>query len=194
MLQPLFFHAEYPDHINYAGIGFIAGHEMTHAFDSNGRFYNVEGKRQDWWSESSSKAFDTKKQCFIEQYGKFNIVDPKGKAVPVNGTLTLGENIADNGGTRFAYSTWKRSEQLGYNVTIPGLEKYTPEQMFFVASASKFCGKDTPENSVDSNEMDTHAANHARVNGVFQNMKEFREEFRCEPGKFMAPIKQCEIW
>jgi endothelin-converting enzyme len=194
MLQPPYFHALYPDHINYAGIGDIAGHEITHAFDTVGRFYDYEGIQRDWWSKASSEAFDEKKQCFIEQYDKFTIVDPKGNAVAVNGKKTLQENIADNGGTRFAFATWKRSKQEGYNAMIPGLEKYSPEQMFFVAFASKYCSRTTPEVLLQRNEVNPHASDPARVNGVLQNMNEFREAFHCEAWKRMAPIKQCEIW
>jgi endothelin-converting enzyme len=116
------------------------------------------------------------------------------KHLPINGTQTLRESVADNGGTRKAFGTWKRSEQQGYNVTLPGLEQYTPEQMFFVAMASNFCSKTNPKGDLESNEIGAHAPDHARVNGVLQNMKEFRQVFQCTVGKRMAPIRQCEVW
>ena len=66
-----------------------------HAFDNNGRQYDATGKLNDWWSEKTTKAFDERAQCYIDQYESYSIVGPDGEKKNVNGKLTLGENLAD---------------------------------------------------------------------------------------------------
>jgi len=39
-----------PDYINYAITGSTLGHELTHAFDNNGKRYDAFGKNKDWVS------------------------------------------------------------------------------------------------------------------------------------------------
>ncbi|KAF9987112.1 hypothetical protein BGZ75_001034 [Mortierella antarctica] len=88
ILQPPFFHMDNPEYINYGGIGVVAGHEIT------------------WWSNATEEAFGTKASCFVKQYGAFTIRGSDGKDYHVNGQLTLGENIADNGGLKQSFKTW----------------------------------------------------------------------------------------
>ncbi|KAG0241556.1 hypothetical protein BGX31_001078 [Mortierella sp. GBA43] len=89
ILQPPFFHTENPEYINYGGIGVVAGHEIT------------------WWTNTTSEAFNAKARCFVEQYGNFSVLGSDGKAYYVNGQLTLGENIADNGGLKQSFEAWQ---------------------------------------------------------------------------------------
>ncbi|KAG0344514.1 hypothetical protein BG004_004394 [Podila humilis] len=98
ILQQPFYHVENPEYLNFGAIGVVAGHELTHAFDNEGRQYDAHGRLTDWWSNSTLQEFNAKSQCFIDQYGNFTIKDPQGRENHVNGKLTLGENLADNGG------------------------------------------------------------------------------------------------
>ncbi|KAI8594659.1 hypothetical protein EDD21DRAFT_314339, partial [Dissophora ornata] len=98
ILQQPFFHGNNPEYLNYGGIGVVAGHELTHAFDNEGRLFDAHGKLSDWWSNSTLQEFKERSQCFINQYGNFTVKDPQGRENHVNGKLTLGENLADNGG------------------------------------------------------------------------------------------------
>ncbi|KAF8926832.1 hypothetical protein BGZ58_010890 [Dissophora ornata] len=116
ILQPPFFHTENPEYINYGGIGVVAGHEITHGFDNQGHLFDAEGRMANWWTNATSKAFDSKARCFVEQYGSFTVKGSDGKDYHVNGELTLGENIADNGGLKQSFDAWQeryKSDQSG---------------------------------------------------------------------------------
>ena len=99
ILQPPFYDNKMDDAVNYGGIGAVIGHELTHAFDDQGRQYDDKGNLRDWWTEADAKAFEGLADCLVKQYGDYTAVDD----VKVNGKLTLGENTADNGGLRISY-------------------------------------------------------------------------------------------
>ncbi|KAF9995231.1 hypothetical protein BGZ80_003531, partial [Entomortierella chlamydospora] len=107
ILQPPFFHGDNPEYLNYGGIGVVAGHELTHAFDNEGRLFDAHGKLSNWWSNATLDEFNQRSQCFIDQYGNFTVTDPQGRENHVNGKLTLGENLADNGGLKKAFDAWQ---------------------------------------------------------------------------------------
>ncbi|HFB97769.1 MAG TPA: M13 family peptidase, partial [Bryobacterales bacterium] len=98
ILQPPFFDPKLDDAPNYGAIGGVIGHELTHGFDDMGRKFDAEGNLKDWWTPEDAAAFEKRAQCFVEQYSAYTAVD----GVKVNGKLTLGENVADNGGLRLA--------------------------------------------------------------------------------------------
>ena len=98
ILQPPFFNMEADEAANYGAIGVVIGHELTHGFDDQGRQYDELGNLNDWWTEEDAKNFDANKQVLIEAFNAVKVLDdPETYA---NGALTLGENIADNGGLR----------------------------------------------------------------------------------------------
>ena len=99
ILQPLFYSRHFPKSLNYGGIGVVIGHEITHGFDDRGSQYDSDGNVVDWWQPETKEKFRTKIQCMIDQYGNYT-VDIKGKKIHLNGILTQGENIADNGGVK----------------------------------------------------------------------------------------------
>ncbi|UIZ24344.1 hypothetical protein KXD40_008505 [Peronospora effusa] len=115
ILQPPFYSAEhFPAAANFARIGMLMGHELSHGFDDQGRKYDGNGALRSWWTPSVSAEFTEKAQCLAAQYSAFPVVSIEDGRVlgNVNGNLTLGENIADNGGIRLAYEAyhlWKRS-------------------------------------------------------------------------------------
>ncbi|KAG0240086.1 hypothetical protein BGW41_007179 [Actinomortierella wolfii] len=190
-----------PEYLTYAGIGVIAGHEITHGFDSTGRHYDGTGKLRNWWTEETSSMFVSKSKCFIDQYSNFTIQDPKTrKTLNVDGELTLGENIADHGGIKRAFEAWyqrfKSTSQtdVSKNQILPGLEKYTRDQMFFVSYAQLWCGKMTFELEEHLLKSDTHAPGRWRVNGPAQNIPAFSQAFKCKQGSPMNPANKCSIW
>ncbi|KAL9577420.1 MAG: hypothetical protein Q9212_006376, partial [Teloschistes hypoglaucus] len=132
MQPPIFYDPSLPSYISYGPFGSISGHELTHAFDSNGRHYDETGNYTDWWDDSTIQAFKQKTECFVDQYSNFSIRDPDGKALHVNGKLTLGENIADAGGLSAAFHAWKMIEEKTSSQLLPGLQHYSKEQMFFI--------------------------------------------------------------
>ncbi|KAK3838098.1 MAG: hypothetical protein J3R72DRAFT_493213 [Linnemannia gamsii] len=200
MLQFPFYHVDNPDYINYGAMGFITGHEITHAFDSSGSHFDSIGALVNWWTNETQTAFNDKAQCFVDQYGNFTIKGPDGAEHNVDGHLTLSENIADNGGLKQTYHTWQerfKSDTSGKkykNFKLPGLDKYTPEQLFFISFGRLWCNKERPELAVQMLSVDTHSPTRWRINGALMNLPEFSEVFQCKPGSTMNPTKRCTLW
>ncbi|KAJ8321012.1 hypothetical protein KUTeg_002599 [Tegillarca granosa] len=103
VLQPPIYHANYPHYMNYGGIGYVIGHEITHGFDDTGRLYDKNGNLHQWWDKSSIENFKQKANCTIQQYSAFTVKEANKN---INGKLTLGENIADNGGIKESFKVW----------------------------------------------------------------------------------------
>ncbi|KAF9972590.1 hypothetical protein BGZ73_004291 [Actinomortierella ambigua] len=194
-----------PEYLNYGAVGFVAAHEITHGFDSNGRQFDETGKLNNWWTNETAAQFVSRAQCFVDQYSSFNITNPKtNQSLFVNGQLTLGENIADNGGVRKAYDTWYRrfkgsasnssTSNISQNQILPGLEKYTRDQLFFISYGQVWCAKNTPEIDKLLLTIDTHAPARWRVNGPAQNTPAFAQAFKCAEGAPMNPVKKCAVW
>ncbi|XP_073518197.1 membrane metallo-endopeptidase-like 1 [Phyllobates terribilis] len=101
ILQPPFFSKQQPQGLNFGGIGMVIGHEITHGFDDNGRNFDKDGNMFDWWSNFSAMHFKERSRCMVYQYGNYTWELAGGQNV--SGIITLGENIADNGGVRQAY-------------------------------------------------------------------------------------------
>ncbi|KAF9909815.1 hypothetical protein EC991_007986 [Linnemannia zychae] len=195
ILRAPFFDAAVPEYLNYAGIGVVAAHELGHAFDNNGRRYDETGAIREWWEQSSIDEFDERSKCFIDQYGEYTIDGPNGKKHNVNGWSTLGENIADNGGLKIAYDAWnqRKKNSKHNNKKLPGLTKYTAEQLFFIQYARAHCGNMTPEESVKMLNDDNHSPKKWRINGVVQNSAHFAKAFQCKAGAPMNPAKKCVL-
>ncbi|KAF9377427.1 hypothetical protein CPB97_010204 [Podila verticillata] len=195
ILHAPLFDAAVPEYLNYAGIGVVAAHELAHGFDNRGQRYDENGVIREWWEPSSLEKFDEKSKCFIEQYNEYTIDGPDGKKHNVNGWSTLGENIADNGGLRIAYDAWKQRQRnsMYNNNKLPGLERYTTEQLFFIQYARAHCGNMTPEESVKMLNDDNHSPKKWRINGVVQNSDHFAKAFQCKAGAPMNPSKKCVL-
>ncbi|KAI7831240.1 hypothetical protein BC939DRAFT_406393 [Gamsiella multidivaricata] len=200
ILQPPFFHADNPEYVNYGSIGVVAGHEITHGFDNMGHLFDSEGRLINWWTKATTDAFDSKAQCFVEQYGNFTILGPDGKNYHVDGQLTLGENIADNGGLKNSHEAWQarfNSDPAGWrykNFRLPGLDRYTPEQLFFISYARLWCSKQRPEALVRQLRTDPHGPAKWRINGAVQNSVAFARAFSCPTGAPMNPERKCGLW
>lgn len=163
MQPPIFYDPSLPPYISYGPFGSISGHELTHAFDSNGRHYDEIGNYTDWWNNQTVEAFKEKAECFVDQYSNFSILDPQGKQLHVNGRLTLGENIADAGGLSAAFHAWKKIEEKNPGQLLPGLQNFTKAQMFFITYPSLFCGKTRQERAVNLIYKDPHSPSWARI-------------------------------
>lgn len=189
IMQPFVFDVNVPEYLSYGAFGSVAGHELSHAFDSTGRHYDQNGNYTDWWTNSTVKNFKEKADCFVKQYSNFTVDAPDGKTLHVNGRLTLGENIADAGGVSAAFSAWKKRAAKKPNQDLPGLEHFTQEQLFFVSYGSWWCGKSRPASAVNRIYTDPHAPVWARILGTTANSKDFLEAFQC-PKK--EPV--CQLW
>lgn len=184
ILQAPFFSKDYPAAMNYGAIGMVMGHELTHGFDDSGRKFDGDGKMVEWWAPEVGAKFEERAGCVEKQYGEFTIA-----GLNVNGTLTLGENIADIGGYRSAYRAYKAAGAPPANV--PGL---TDDQLFFVAAAQSWCVVASPEIEKMRALSDSHSPAKYRVLGPLQNLPEFAEAFGCAEGTPMRPANSCEVW
>jgi len=200
ILQTPFFSAKDPYYLNYGGIGAVVGHELTHAFDNNGRQYDSKGRLSNWWSNSTLEEFNKLSQCFIDQYESYYIEDKKGNKHHIKGKLTLGENLADNGGLARAYEAWNISykrdveEAKKHNYRLPGLTQYTLDQLFYISFGQIWCSKSRPESAIQRIRTDPHSPPQHRVNGAVSNSAHFSETFHCPPNAPMNPEKKCLIW
>ncbi|XP_022231844.2 neprilysin [Drosophila obscura] len=190
MAQWPFYHQDFPPVLKYAGIGNIVGHEMAHGFDSYCYQYNYDGKRVNWWSDTSLRNFKERYRCLESQYNKFILM-----GVQTNGNLTSGDNIADNVGTRMAYYAYKRrtADRAWLEKPLRGVD-FNNRQLFFVKFAQSWCnGKDSGER-LGKLKSDVHAYDEFRVQGTLSNMPEFSEAFGCKLGTEMNPLKKCVVW
>ncbi|PFH62340.1 hypothetical protein XA68_14067 [Ophiocordyceps unilateralis] len=178
---------DYPSAINFGGTGSALGHELTHGFDSSGRKFDPNGRKVAWWDNQTIAEFEKRTKCFVRQYDAFTYPGPTGP-LHVNGTQTLAENIADNGGTNLAFGAWKASARDN-DMKLPGLERFTSEQLFFIANAMTDCAANRAGDDIQRISRDEHAPGLARIKGWSQNSRDFREAFNC-------PVKEpvCELW
>ncbi|KAI8334149.1 hypothetical protein EDC96DRAFT_488244 [Choanephora cucurbitarum] len=197
ILQNPFYHSDLPQYLNYGGIGVVIGHEITHAFDNSGRLYDGDGRLNEWWTDATSKAFDSKSQCFIDQYSKFSVKGNNNTEYHVNGKMTLGENLADNGGVNAALMSMRRSliEEPHKNMNLPQLENFSPEQLFFINFGRAWCNNMRPEMALQRIRNDVHSPPRTRVNAAVQNSPEFASAFKCNvQSQLMNPSSKCQIW
>ncbi|KAF9358808.1 hypothetical protein BGX34_008757 [Mortierella sp. NVP85] len=203
MLSPIF-NVDFPGYLNYGALGTTAAHEVGHSFDNTGIDFDGAGQKSDWFN-SSREAFNDRTQCLIKQFSNFTIKGPDGGDYPLNGTLKLGENIADEGGIDKAYDAWFERYQSDpqskkyNNKRLPKLEEYSPEQMFFIQYARSWCSGPNP-NNLSGLLNDVHSPPRWRIIGVLQNSQDFARAFNCEPGSYMNPLKtkdkntKCSVW
>ncbi|DBA02194.1 TPA: LOW QUALITY PROTEIN: hypothetical protein N0F65_004829 [Lagenidium giganteum] len=181
---------------NFGGLGVVVGHEITHSFDSIGKYYDAVGSIRNWWCDADTAEFDKRAQCFIDQYSALSVKDENGIVVSnITGNTTLGENIADNGGLKLAYAGYKLyakdyPEKLeGFDITDEEVD-----QLFFLSAAQVWCHKMTAEAVQENVATDEHSVGSARVNGMMQNNPEFAKAFKCPAGSAMNPSTKCNIW
>jgi endothelin-converting enzyme/putative endopeptidase len=187
ILQPPFFDNKMDAAVNHGGIGSVVGHELTHGFDDQGRKFDPDGNLKDWWTPEDAQEFEKRAQCFIDEYSAFTPID----GVHLNGKLTLGENTADNGGVRLSFMALMDSLK---DKPRPKIDGYTPEQRFFLAWGQIWCQNVRPEMSRMLVQVDPHSPGRERVDGVLQNMPEFRQAFACQVGQPMVREPACRVW
>jgi endothelin-converting enzyme/putative endopeptidase len=186
-LQPPFYDNSADDAMNMGGIGAVIGHEMTHGFDDEGSQFDAQGNMRDWWTAQDKKEFNSRTKCVADEYSSFPAVDD----VKVNGKLTLGENVADNGGLRIAYAAMMDSFAGKEPAPVDGL---TAKQRFFLGFANVWCQNRTDSLARMYATIDPHSPGRWRVNGAVSNMPEFKDAFRCKADAPMVRQNACRVW
>ena len=190
-LQPPFFGATFHPAVNFGSTGGgTIGHEMTHGFDDEGSQFDSNGNLRDWWSKSTKDQFAAATKCVVDQYSKYEAV-PK---VYLDGKLTAGENIADNGGVKLAfqaYQSWRAQQTPTPPAVVDGV---TDDQLYFLAYGQSWCEKVTREALETRAHSNPHSPAQWRVNGVIVNQPGFGPAFKCAAGTPMNPGKQCGVW
>jgi putative endopeptidase len=187
VLQPPLFDPKMDDAPNYGNTGATIGHELTHGFDDEGRQFDAKGNLHDWWTKTDAKEFQQRADCVSSEYSQFKVVDD----IKINGKLTMGEDVADLGGTLLAYMAWKTANK---GKSLQPIDGFTPDQRFFIGMAQWACGSERPENLRANAITDPHSPNEYRVNGVVSNMPEFQTAFSCRLGQPMVREKACKVW
>ncbi|XP_019868485.2 neprilysin-1-like [Aethina tumida] len=191
ILQPLFYSQHFPKSLNYGGIGVVIGHEITHGFDDKGRQFDKDGNMMHWWNNATIRAFRERTQCIINQYSRYKI-DEVG--LFVNGRMTQGENIADNGGLKQSFRAYRKwVSQHGPEPDLPGLN-LTHDQLFFLNYAQIWCGSMRPEDALTKVRSSVHSPGPIRVLGPLSNSKDFANAYNCPEGSPMNPKNKCSVW
>lgn len=189
ILQAPFFSLSADDAVNYGAMGSVIGHEITHGFDNSGSKFDAKGNHVSWWTSVDRKKFDKKAQILVRQFNQYRVAGD----LPVNGKLTLGENIADLGGASIAYDALQlRLAKNGRSI----IEGFTPEQRFFLGFAAVERENRRPEAQKTQVTTDPHSPSQFRVNGPLSNMPEFYEAFGVKKGDklWRAPKDRAKIW
>jgi endothelin-converting enzyme/putative endopeptidase len=190
ILQVPFYGKKQAPALNFGAIGMVVGHELTHAFDDEGRQFDADGNLRDWWTAPVSAEFDKRAACVERQYDDYVVIDD----VHLKGKLTLGENIADLGGIKLATSAFARAERE--HPATPPLEGFTPTQELFLGFAQAWCANYRPESLRLLAATNPHSSPKYRVNGPLSNVGEFAAAFSCADGSAMVRPrdKRCEVW
>ena len=189
VLQPPLFDPKMDDAPNYGNTGGTIGHELTHAFDDEGRQFDANGNLKDWWTKKDAKEYEERAQCIVDQYAQYTVVDD----IKINSKLTLGEDIADLGGLILGWMAWKE-EMASMPEKAQTRDGFTPEQRFFIGNAQWACENNRPENLRVSAMTDPHSPGRFRVNGLVVNMPQFQQAFQCKAGQPMVKEKRCRVW
>jgi endothelin-converting enzyme/putative endopeptidase len=187
VLQPPLYDPKMDDAPNYGNTGATIGHELTHGFDDEGRQFDAKGNLCDWWTKKDAEEFNKRSACVVNQYGQYTVVDD----VKINSKLTLGEDVADLGGTLLGYMAWKEATK---GQDLKPIDGFTPEQRYFIGMAQWACGDERPENKRLNAVTNPHSPDKYRINGVVSDMPEFSKAFACKAGQPMAPVNACRVW
>lgn len=194
ILQPPFYNPTADDAVNYGAIGVVIGHEMTHGFDDQGRNFDKDGNMINWWTEEDAEAFQKKSQVLVEQFNKIEVLPAKGDqpAIYANGALSLGENIADQGGLRVAFTAMKNAQN---GVSPEPIDGFTAEQRFYLAYAALWGQNIRDEEIARLTKLDVHSLGKNRVNATVKNLQTFYDAFGITEGAMFLPeAERVVIW
>eukprot|EP00922_Rhytidocystis_sp_ex-Travisia-forbesii_P003076 GHVS01004513.1.p1 GENE.GHVS01004513.1~~GHVS01004513.1.p1 ORF type:complete len:957 (+),score=112.38 GHVS01004513.1:592-3462(+) len=192
--------------LTYGGIGGIIGHEITHGFDDKGKDYDQNGRLHKWWTDKSEINFMENAKCVEEQYNNYSVKLPiknendgtiDNVTFNVRGALTLGENIADNGGVQLAWEALKLTlteTELNSQPLIQFGVSLTTTQLFMFAWGHFWCSVNRPKSVRRRIETDPHSPDEFRTEGPLANFELFAKVFECPKGSTMNREDVCRVW
>ena len=178
ILQPPFYSIHQTRAENLGGIGAVIGHEISHAFDSNGAKCDELGNLNNWWTKADERKFNKKVKAMVKQFDGIEL--PWGT---VNGKFTVSENIADNGGMAVTLDIMSRTEGVSF-------------EEYFSNWARVWCQKAKPEYQKLLLQVDVHGPAYLRANMPPRNFPEWYETFGVKKSDkmYLAPSKRVVIW
>jgi len=190
ILQPPFFDMNADDAVNYGAIGVVIGHEMTHGFDDQGRKFDKDGNLSDWWTADDAKRFDEHAKVLIDYFDQIVVLD----TIHANGQLTLGENIADQGGLQVSWQAYQNTLK-GKESPAP-IDGFTHEQRFFLAYATVWAGNIRNAEILQRTKIDPHSLGKWRVNGAVPHIDAWYDAFDVKPENtmYLPKEKRANIW
>lgn len=190
ILQAPYFNPQADDAENYGAIGVVIGHEMTHGFDDQGRQFDKDGNFSNWWTEADAEAFTRLADGLAAQFDEIEVAP----GVHANGRFTLGENIADQGGLRVAYTAYHNA--LGQDNQGEVIDGFTPDQRFYLAYANVWAGNIREAEILKRTKTDPHSLGKWRVNASLRNIEPFFRAFGIQEGDPMfRPVRErVVIW
>ncbi|MBQ2341155.1 MAG: M13 family metallopeptidase, partial [Bacteroidaceae bacterium] len=189
ILQPPFFDMSADDAFNYGAIGVVIGHEMTHGFDDQGAKYDKNGNLSQWWTEEDTKRFNERIQVMREFHDSIEVLP----GLHANGSLTLGENMADHGGLMVAFQAFKNATNAN---PLPEIDGFTADQRFFLAYANVW-GQNIREEEIQRRvKTDPHQLGEWRVNGQLPHIDAWYDTFGITESDpmFIPKEKRVTIW
>ena len=187
ILQPPLFDPKAPIAVNYAAIGWVMGHEMTHGFDDQGSQFDGHGNLKNWWTPEDAKRFHAATACIANQFSGYTVDGD----LHVQGKLVTGEATADLGGLMLAWRAFHGSS--AYQDAKP-LNGYTPDQQFFIGAAHIWIMNMRPAEARRRVTIDPHPPAEYRVDGTLANLPQFQEAFHIPAGSPMVNAPRCVIW
>lgn len=189
ILQYPFFDMNADDAFNYGAIGVVIGHEMTHGFDDQGRQFDKDGNLKDWWTAEDAKRFEERAQVMVNFFDSIQVLP----GLNANGSLTLGENIADHGGLQVSFQAFKNATK---DAPLPVKDGFTPEQRFFLSYAGVWAGNIRDEQIHLQTKSDPHSLGRWRVNEALPQIGAWYDAFGIKEGDpmYLAPEKRVSIW
>ena len=190
ILQPPFYNSNADDVVNYGAIGVVIGHEMTHGFDDQGRQFDAAGNMNNWWQEEDNAKFKTLADVLVSQFDAIEVLP----GVKANGALTLGENIADQGGLRVAHTAYMNTLKDG--AAPAPIDGFTSDQRFYLAYATLWGQNVRDEEVARLTKADVHSLGKWRVNASLRNLDTFYKAFDIKQGDAMwlDEDKRVVIW
>ena len=185
ILQPPFYNPNADDAVNYGAIGVVIAHEMTHGFDDQGSQFDLYGNMNDWWTKEDRASFEAKTNILVEQFNAIEILP----GLFADGKFSLGENIADQGGLRLAYTglvdyAWAEGRPAD-------IDDLTGEQRFYIGYATLWAQNITDQEKERLTKVDVHSLGRNRVNATLRNIQSFYDAFNItEADAMYMPVEE----